>query len=474
MSQANQAGKPVRIAILVVAAFVIGYALSDHPLYGGMPGFGIGQVLIVGIGIGLAACAFLPLQASKVALLMSGSLLFALVIAEIGGELLLSPRIRAPYEADAKLIFKLTPGARSVMTRFAVNGGQSVYHQINSDGFRGPELEEGPITRVMVYGDSFIHATYSEQGDTFVGQLDQMLTEALGREVEVINAGVSSYGPDQVLLRLDEELDRYKPDLVLVCVFAGNDFGDLLRNKLFELDASGQMVPNDFVLSESIQSRFAMSRQESVLKRAVRRNFVTPMDPFEGIDETKDSDIALMDWWLAESRREFEDTVVTGNDVVTNTHIDHYSADLSLEPRSPSAEYKVRLMNAVLAGIHQKIRSRGIPDAMMFVPHPIDVVEKYACCGRVDHPRFPDYNRRNQVAPLENFARARSIPFVSFFDAFQAKGAEDLYFAGGDDHWNDAGQRFAAELVSDYLIEEGLIRADRTGGSALSAGKGNK
>ncbi len=448
----------VRVATLVIAALVIGYAISDHPLYGGLPGFGMGQVLILCIGLALVACTLLPLSVNKIALLLSGSLFFTLIVAEIGGEILLAPRYRAPYLEDADRLFKLEPGARSVTTRMAVNGGQTIYQQINSDGFRGPELGDGSKTRVMVYGYSFIHATYSEQEDTFVGQLNVLLGEKLGREVEVINAGVSSYGPDQVLVRLDEELDRYKPDLVLVAIFAGNDYGDLLRNKLFELDANGQMIPNDFELADFVKARFEMSLSESVIKRAVREVFSTQQSPFVGIDEAKDSDIALMDWWLAEAKREFEDTVILKNDRVTNTHVDHYSADLSLEPRSPSAEYKVRLMNAVLAKIHEKLSQRGIADALLFIPHPIDVVEDYECCGRVDGARFPDYNRRNLVAPLESLAKARGIPFVSFFDHFKQNGAEKFYFAGGDDHWNDAGQRFAAEVVSDFLLEEGLLR----------------
>ena len=458
MSQVNRAGKIVRIATLVIAALVIGYALSDHPLYGGVPGFGKGQMLILGIGLGLVACTLLPLSLNKIALLLSGSMLFTLIVAEIGGELLLAPRYRAPYVEDADRLFKLLPGARSVTTRMAVNGGETIYHQINSDGFRGPELEDGSKTRVMVYGDSFIHAAYSEDKNSLVGQLDALLSEKLGREVEVINAGVSSYGPDQVLVRLDAELDRYKPDLVLVAVFAGNDYGDLLRNKIFELDANGQMVRNDFELAGFVKERFQMSRSESVIKRAVRGVFSTPKSPFVGLDETKDSDIALMDWWLAEARREYEDTVINKDNLVTNTHVDHYSADLSLEPRSPSAEYKVRLMNAVLAGIHEKLRLRGIPDTFLFIPHPIDVVEDYECCGRIERPRFPDYDRRNLVAPLEGLAKARGIPFVSFYDHFKQKGAENFYFVGGDDHWNDAGQRLAAEVVSDFLLEEGLLR----------------
>jgi hypothetical protein len=120
-------------------------------------------------------------------------------------------------------------------------------------------------------------------------------------------------------------------------------------------------------------------------------------------------------------------------------------------------------MNAVLAEIHAKLARRGVPDALLFIPHPIDVVEEYACCGRVERARFPEYNRKNLVLPLEGLAKARGIPFVSFFEPFQQAGAEKLYFVGGDDHWNDAGQRFAAELVSDFVLEEGLLRRGPAG-----------
>ena len=51
--------------------------------------------------------------------------------------------------------------------------------------------------------------------------------------VQVVNAGVAAYGPDQACLALEADLAAgLDPDLVVLCVFAGNDWGDLLRNKL--------------------------------------------------------------------------------------------------------------------------------------------------------------------------------------------------------------------------------------------------
>jgi len=97
-----------------------------------------------------------------------------------------------------------------------------------------------------------------------------------------------------------------------------------------------------------------------------------------------------------------------------------------------------------------------VPLAFLFIPHPNDVTDHYDDGWRIDRKRFPDYDGRNQVAPLEDMARALGVPFVSLFDVFRANDANSLYFHGGDDHWNAAGQRMAAEVMADYLLAHGL------------------
>ena len=44
-------------------------------------------------------------------------------------------------------------------------------------------------------------------------------------EVFVCLGDVVGYGPDQATLRMNDELPRYQPDVVVLGVFAGNDFG---------------------------------------------------------------------------------------------------------------------------------------------------------------------------------------------------------------------------------------------------------
>ena len=61
-----------------------------------------------------------------------------------------------------------------------------MYH-INSDGFIGPELlAKGEATRIMVYGDSFVNASYTPRAERFTTRLQEALNTRLDRKIEVI------------------------------------------------------------------------------------------------------------------------------------------------------------------------------------------------------------------------------------------------------------------------------------------------
>ncbi|OGC91538.1 MAG: hypothetical protein A2W25_03590 [candidate division Zixibacteria bacterium RBG_16_53_22] len=437
----------VQMLLLFLGALLVVYAISNHPLYGGGTGIGLTRMLIGAAGIGLALCALLPVRIAGRILLLAVTSLIMLTFTEIAGEFVLGPRFRSNYQPDDRLIFKFIPNRSSVMTRSPVNGGNTVAHRINSDGFRGDELQPaGKGTRIAVYGDSFIHAFYSLDEETFSGQLGKLLAARLGKEIEVVNAGVSSYGPDQISLKMEDELPRLRPDLVIVSIFAGNDYGDLMRNKMFRLSADGTLVENHWKIDPKVRASFEHSQRESILKRAWR-NTIGSIGSLP--DRSKFSNL---DFLIEEAGREYRSFVVERNDLVTNTHTDYYSADLSLIPGSDSARYKLALMRAMLHRIRDVASRQGVPLVFLFIPHPVDVTDSYDS-WQIDRKRFPGYNGRNQIAPLEDTARKMGVPFLSLYDAYRRNDANSLYFHD-DDHWNDAGQRMAAAMMADYLLDQ--------------------
>lgn len=41
---------------------------------------------------------------------------------------------------------------------------------------------------------------------------------------------------------MEDQIGPLKPDLVIFAIYGGNDFGDLMRNKLYQLDQNQQLV----------------------------------------------------------------------------------------------------------------------------------------------------------------------------------------------------------------------------------------
>ena len=179
-------------------------------------------------------------------------------------------------------------------------------------------------------------------------------TQTLG---EPINAGVPAYGPDQVSRRIEDEVDWLRPDLLLVSIFADNDFGDLVRNKMFAME-HGRLKAASPVVSPQIQREFTRAHSPFMLPRAVARALDRLGDRFRQISEdTAPSGSIVSDRaeeLLRESRTEYEEYVVLGNTEVTNLLNDHYDADVSLTPRADSARYKTELMGKI-----RRVRGSG-------------------------------------------------------------------------------------------------------------------
>ncbi len=450
----------VRIASLLVALGLAAWAISDDSLVGGGPGFGGTQAAILALGVGVAASCLMPMvwNARVLALLVSVGLV--VVFAELALQTLLAPRYKSENQFDREALYRPIPGAVREQQREPINGGDRIRYRINSQGFRGDELEPEPTSRIVVYGDSFTHAYYSELEHTFAVRLEHYLRGQLGPGLEVVNAGVAGYGPDQELVKMERELPELRPDLVIAAIFAGNDFGDLVRNKLFRVDGERGIVANPFTIAPELVREMEVQRNESILKRVIR-DAVQALLLRLGLREKPPSDVETMprserlEYFKAQHLREYEEFVVQGDDQVRELAWDSYDADVSLTPNSDAARYKIALMDGVLGRMQAAAERAGAPLVLVPIPHPLDLGEHET--GEVDRAKYPDYTPRGLVAILERIAARRGIPTVDLYSAFAAHGSESIYFRGFDDHWNDAGQDLAARVVAEQLRAHGLL-----------------
>jgi hypothetical protein len=395
--------------------------------------------------------------------LLVSSLVWA-ALAELGLRHALGKRLAALYEEDPVCLYRLIPRTEKYVPRPNSDPGGHILIRINDDGFRGPALlPVGEARRILVFGDSCIHAPFMDVEFTFPVRLEKELEGRLpNRPFEVINAGVEGYGPDQIALRMERDLDRYHPELAIVALFADNDLGDLVRDRLFSLDDRGRLVRNQPTLDDQLHDQFrnaqgwALSKTVrkalNVLKEMVGRYARTGQDPI-------DVDLGLR---LAEHRE-----TARGDRIVHNLFEDGYDADAACDPDAESTRFKKALLAAVIGNMAETCRHARVPLAIVIIPSPADVCRNDPgyLGRRVDSARFPQYRPRALTEAMASAARIHDLPCLEFFDQFAATEDPAKLYYRNDNHWNAAGQALGARLTADFLLEQGLLsESPRFGG----------
>jgi peptidoglycan/LPS O-acetylase OafA/YrhL len=136
---------------------------------------------------------------------------------------------RVSLQPDDELGYRMRA---SETFRLRWQGYDYVVHT-NALGFPAPhypEEKEPGVYRVLTLGDAFTSAEGVDTERAWPRQLEQDLNaHAAGdRRYEVLNFGVTGYGPQHYALLAERYVPRYHPDLVVVGFFV-NDFDDVTR-----------------------------------------------------------------------------------------------------------------------------------------------------------------------------------------------------------------------------------------------------
>jgi hypothetical protein len=357
-----------------------------------------------------------------------------------------------------RYLHTLLAGTRTLMIDDSRPGLHFYMVRINSDGHWGPEESPNkPGYRIVVYGDSFIDSRYAPREASFAARLERRLSDISG-SVVVVNAGVSGYGPDQESLRLEDDLSRRHPDLVVVALYAGNDFGDLIRNKLFWPGPDGSAQEADHVVGPDALGPFreapplhlqraliATGRKVRWLRARVASGSLT------GAQGSSEEVLRI----LGDRRREYESYVQERDPVIRNLLTDGYDLDVSLHPSGPESEFKRALMAAVLRRIHETAVRFKVPLVFLVIPSPVDVSQGWPLT--VDRTTFPEYQPSGATDFLASEALRLGVPCVNLFDSFREAGGRPLFREQVDRHWNPAGMDLAARLTAEAIRSHGFL-----------------
>ena len=451
-----------RLSLIVVGALLIALAVLTDLLPGSRPGFGAKQLSLTLLGMLLLGWGlFLARSAWQKQALAAGMLVISIFIAEILLRWTYAPHLAAILQLDDSCLFRPIPGASRVW-RSPLDVSDQVFVEINEDGFRGSPLRPpGSATRIAVYGDSYIMAEFTPRAQTFVKRLETKLTDRLKTPVETINAGVTSYGPGQICVRLPDDLELLRPNLLVVCIFAGNDFGDLMRNRLYRFD-DGVLVRNEIQIGPRMRGTFAHANSSLMLyklaSRWLRRFDQAGMDVPHPDDPLKQRQERFANW-LDVCVKEYEQFVVERDNLVEEWRSDRYDADVSATPRSDSARHKKKLMQGVLGRLQKIATEAEIPLLVVIIPSSVDVADQHDIIA-VDTDIYPDYRRSALTDAVANSAQKLGISHFDLFDTLDGPDAKS-YYRDFDDHWSAAGQERCAEAVASFIASRGLASKDR-------------
>lgn len=355
------------------------------------------------------------------------------------------------YQFNDEYLIELIPGTEKLFIRTEKNGGDTINWKVNSDGFRGSDIQSNPGKRIMVYGDSNIQARFSVEESTFVQKIGKYLSKDNSQNIEMINSGIIGFGPDQSLLKFEKEVSIYKPDLVVFTIFGYNDFGDLVRNRLFELDDQGSLIRTNFkheVDTHIKEINYGLEIQTLSWVKKIRNRIYNKLeDP--NSDEYKEG---VLKYYFETNKRAFEIYKNGGKREFSNFE-DPFDIDVAIQPDSESSLIKKELFNEILGRFKETAENNDVELVLVILPSPIEMTVSNDYIGyKYLKERFPSYNRTKLTSSIESMSKGLELNTINLFSFFDSEEPEDLYFKEGDTHWNDAGQDLAAKITASFIL----------------------
>ena len=289
--------------------------------------------------------------------------------------------------------------------------------------------------------------------------------------IEVLNAGVIGFGPDQSLIRFQKEVNKYKPDLVIFHIFADNDFGDIIKNRLFNLDKKGTLkaTKHKKIIDEHLLTNKYKKQKSSISSLLTIRAFKKLL--FTLLPDTKKKNTfktktelprkpntqEIIDGLIKKSKEEF---LVYKESKPRQFSVfgDHYDIDIALDPNQESARVKIDLMQAILREGNNLAASNNIKFIVLIQPSVVDLTEGNSDINHTHLQKYPNYKRTNLTNIVEQICIKNNIHKINLFPIFKKNNPENLFFTAGDNHWTDLGQRLAAKETAQFIIDYQIIK----------------
>lgn len=294
----------------------------------------------------------------------------------------------------------------------------------NSLGLVGPEISPAKPTedtlRLLVIGDAFTMPEGVAQEKSYPVLLERQLAQCLApRPVQVINAGVTGYGPVEESAQLQELIPLLKPDIVIYEFFV-NEFKEVNFSPAQRLTDIG-LQPTDYSLVHAFLQR-------SQILAHGRRFSAFLTEQITGTPAEWRYAQALLEYYRAGENRLY----------------------------SEEALEKLRSYLDTMARVSRDGHSRLV---IYFVPAAVAVSRpsdlEYFPWGEDLHDRTR-YDLDRPFRNLQQLAQELDVPAIDLTPYVQSSLPQPVYFRESW-HWNEDGHRVASHAIIDSLSRAGYV-----------------
>jgi hypothetical protein len=285
----------------------------------------------------------------------------------------------------------------------------------NRLGYPGRDFERQKrpgICRIAALGDSFAVGPAVPFAENYLTLLEQRLPHT-----EVYNYGVSGAGPREYLMVLQRDVWAYQPDLILLSIFVGNDITEVLPTPRW-------LDPRQHTLYVFLQRGWRLAREHG--RKTSPSGYLSP-------GRVGTASLSHETFREIESRR----------------------LSVCVAPPSAALQKKWRRALASLEQIIADCRQRKVRLAVVLIPDEFQINPTV----RADAIRDAKVILTSVDVGLP---QRRLVAFfgkhdVSCLDLLPVFEQVPETYAPNDTHWNIRGNRLAADAISRWLSEAGLL-----------------
>jgi hypothetical protein len=310
--------------------------------------------------------------------------------------------------ADSNTVYSLIPDKT---THLRYNNYDYIL-RTNGLGFASPEIDlrkdDPKIFRILLIGDAFTMPEGMEYEYSYPALLENLLKNKIkDRKIQVINGGVTGYGPNEMFARIQCYIDTIKPDLVINELFV-NEFDEI------NLTPAARLKDIGFTSGESLRIKYFGYSQLSL-------HYNTWFRKITGIEDKQ---------------------------------FNYYKSLLNLfeKPSSIYSDTVISKMDSYFADVKSLTDRSGAQLWVIYVPAQIEVSDAKYISYYPKHINIADTNKFDfgiSHRIINSLCEKNSIYLLDTKELLKNNAIQPLYFEESW-HWNQNGHK----LIADKLAKE--------------------